>query len=50
MTEEPLTPAQALLAYHQAAEKVCEAMRLRDEAWAAYERARAEQARLLPQR
>lgn len=50
MTEEPITPAQALLAYHEAADKVCEVMRLRDEAWAAYERARDEQSRLLPQR
>lgn len=47
---EPLTPTQALLAYHRASEQVVEAMRLRDEAWATYQLARTEQARLLPKR
>lgn len=53
MTEDsPLTPvALAKEAYYVACEKACEAMRLRDEAWAEYERAKAEQLRqLLPQR
>lgn len=47
---EPLTPAAlAKEAYYVACEKVCETMRLRDEAWAVYERARAEQLQsLLP--
>ncbi len=48
MTTEPLTPALALLAYHVACEKVAEAMRIRDEAWAAYQRARDEALRPLP--
>lgn len=52
MTDEPLTPtpAQALLAYHASVQQVHEALTARDEAWAAYQRARDEQERQLPQR
>ena len=48
MTTEPITPAQALLAYHEAIAKVAEAVRIRDEAWAAYQQARDEALRPLP--
>lgn len=49
MTEDPITPATALLAYHLAVQQVCEAMAARDEAWATYERARDERSQQLPQ-